>query len=92
MSCVGSACDVSVGASGALLGIIGCYMAWILLNWNNQALLPQPCQRMCSMIWWLIIIALIGASTTGIDNWAHLGGWLSGMLVSISNLEVEVVL
>ena len=81
MSCVGSTCSISVGASGALLGVIGCYMSWILLNWNNKSLLPQPCQRMCSMIWWLIIIAMIGASATGIDNFAHGGGFISGFLV-----------
>eukprot|EP00483_Globobulimina_turgida_P003700 UN03706 len=50
LSCVGSPGSVSVGASGALLGIIGAYMSWILLNWNNRDLLPQPCPRMCTMI------------------------------------------
>jgi len=84
LSCVGSPCSVSVGASGALLGIIGAYMAWIILNWNNRELLPQPLPRMCTMIWWLIIIFIIGLSVTGIDNYAHLGGWLSGLLLGFS--------
>jgi len=84
LSCVGSPCSVSVGASGALLGIIGAYMAWIILNWNNSVVLPQPGQRMCMMVWWLFIIFIIGLSVTGIDNWAHFGGWLSGLLLGFS--------
>jgi len=84
LSCVGSPCSVSVGASGALLGIIGAHMAWILLNWNNRAVLRNPSQRLCSMIWWLFIIFMIGISVTGIDNWAHFGGWLSGMMLGFA--------
>jgi membrane associated rhomboid family serine protease len=84
LSCVGSPGSVSVGASGALLGVIGAYMAWILLNWNNRVLLPQPCQRMCTMIVWLFIIMMIGISMAGIDNWAHFGGWLSGMFIGFA--------
>ena len=75
---------MSVGASGALLGIIGAYMAWIMLNWNNRDILPQPCPRMCTMITWLFIIFMIGISMTGIDNYAHLGGWLSGIILGFA--------
>jgi len=84
LSCVGSPGSISVGASGALLGIIGAYMAWILLNWNNRDILPQPCPRMCTMITWLFIIFMIGISMTGIDNLAHLGGWLSGIMLGFA--------
>jgi len=84
LSCVGSPGSVSVGASGALLGIIGAYMAWILLNWNNRDVLPQPCSRMCTMITWLFIIMMVGLSMTGIDNFAHLGGWLTGVLLGFA--------
>eukprot|EP01084_Bolivina_argentea_P095816 172256_1 len=84
LSCVGSPDSISVGASGALLGIIGAYMAWILLNWNNSVILPQPCPRMCTMITWLFIIFMIGISMTGIDNLAHLGGWLSGIMLGLA--------
>eukprot|EP01084_Bolivina_argentea_P141129 248043_1 len=84
LSCVGSPTSVSVGASGALLGIIGAYMAWILLNWNNRDILPQPCPRMCTMITWLFIIFMIGISMEGIDNFAHLGGWCTGILVGFA--------
>ena len=73
-----------MGASGALLGIIGAYMAWILLNWNNRDLLPQPCPRMCTMLTWLFIILMIGISMEGIDNFAHLGGWITGMLIGFA--------
>jgi len=91
LSCVGSPCSVSVGASGALLGIIGVEMAWLLVNWNNADLIRSPCQRMCTMIWWLFIIFIIGLSTPGIDNFAHLGGWLSGMLLGFTVSEYTAV-
>lgn len=81
LSCVGTPCGVSVGASGALLGIIGAYMAWLLLNWSEQ---QQPLQRMCIMIMWLFVIFLIGISDTGIDSWAHFGGWLSGVFIGFT--------
>jgi len=84
MSCVGAPGSVSVGASGALLGIIGAYMAWILLNWNNRDLLPQPCPRMCTMITWLFIILMVGMSMQGIDNFAHGGGWLTGIILGFA--------
>jgi len=79
--------SVSVGASGALLGIIGAYMVWILYNWYDTARFPNPraaCARMCTMITWLFIIFMIGISMTGIDNYAHLGGWITGMLLGLT--------
>merc|ERR1711879_733294 len=57
--------SVSVGASGALLGIIGAYMIWILYNWRDRDRFDSPqvaCTRMCSTITWLIIIFMIGSS------------------------------
>merc|ERR1711997_244531 len=77
LSSVASPASVSVGASGA-------YMAWILLNWNNRDILPQPCPRMCTMITWLFIIFMIGISMSGIDNLAHLGGWISGVILGLA--------
>ena len=59
-------------------------MSWILLNWNNRDLLPQPCPRMCTMITWLFIIFMIGISMQGIDNFAHLGGWITGILIGFA--------
>lgn len=84
LSCVGSPGSVSVGASGAVLGIIGAYMTWILLNWRNRDLLPQPCPRMCTMVTWLFIIFMVGVSMDGIDNFAHLGGWVTGVLIGFA--------
>ena len=77
LSCVATPCIESVGASGALLGIIGAYISWILLNWNNSHVISQPCPQLCSMLWWMVIIFMIGLNMKGIDNFAHLGGLIS---------------
>jgi len=84
--------SVSVGASGALLGIIGAYMIWILYNWRDRDRFDSPqvaCTRMCSTITWLIIIFMIGISMSGIDNYAHLGGWITGMLLGLTFNEAK---
>jgi len=92
MSSVCSVDSISVGASGALLGIIGAYMIWILYNWHNRDRFDSSraaCARMCTMITWLFIIFMIGISMTGIDNYAHLGGWLTGMLLGLTFNEAR---
>eukprot|EP01083_Nonionella_stella_P083565 231110_1 len=83
-SCVGSPDSISVGASGALLGIIGAYMAWLLLNWNNRAILPYPCPAMCTTVTWSLILCQGAISMPGIDNLAHVGGWLSGVMLGLA--------
>jgi len=84
LSCVGTPCGISVGASGALLGIIGVYQVWLLLNWNDFLTVRNPGVQFCTLIWWLFIIFIIGISDTGIDSWAHFGGWLSGIFLGLA--------
>ena len=58
LSSVGDPSGVSVGASGALLGIIGANVAWLLVDWHNP-------DNMCHMLVWLFIIFLFGISSEG---------------------------
>jgi len=93
LSCLthkGDDAAVSVGASGALFGLLGADMAYLVMNWNEI-----PMQKM-EMIILVVIVAFnflfsIAGSSTGdaessdgfkppnIDNWAHLGGLLTGI-------------
>jgi rhomboid protease GluP len=63
----------SVGASGALLGMIGVLLA--LTIGRKSAMLEQLRGQ---LIRWLIYIAILGLVVSGIDNMAHLGGFLCG--------------
>lgn len=65
----------SVGASGALFGLIG---AWIPLLYRNQHILANTRQHIRSIVQVIAINLLIGLAP-GIDNWAHLGGLIGGV-------------
>jgi rhomboid protease GluP len=64
---------VSVGASGALLGMIG-----VLLSLTIGRRNPMLEELRGQLIRWLIYIAVLGLMVTGVDNMAHLGGFLCG--------------
>jgi len=63
----------SVGGSAALLGLIGLLLA---LTFNRKSASMQMLRS--QLIKWLIYIAIMGFVFGGIDNFAHLGGFLSG--------------
>jgi rhomboid protease GluP len=63
----------SVGASGSLLGLIGVLLA-ITLGRRSASMQQLRSQ----LISWLIYIAVLGLIMRGIDNYAHLGGFVSG--------------
>jgi len=63
----------SVGASGALLGLIGVMLS---LTMGRKTATMQMLQS--QIIRWLVYIAIMGFVMSGIDNFAHLGGFLCG--------------
>ncbi len=63
----------SVGASGSLLGLIGVLLA-VTLGRRSESMRALRSQ----LISWLIYIAVLGLIMRGIDNFAHLGGFVSG--------------
>lgn len=66
----------SVGASGALLGLIGVLLATTIGRRGalNQMLRSQ-------LIRWLIYLAIWGLLFPGVDNYAHAGGLVSGFIL-----------
>lgn len=64
----------SLGASGALFGLMGGLAAFVF---RNQEMLSDSKARLGSLAR-LIGINLLFGLTPGIDNWAHLGGLLIG--------------
>jgi len=69
--------NLSVGASGSLLGLIGVLLA---ATTGRKSIAAQSLRS--SLIRWLIYIAVLGLIMRGItDNFAHLGGLAAGYLL-----------
>ncbi len=66
----------SVGGSGSLLGLIGVLLA---VTTNRRSASMQMLRS--QLIKWLIYIAIMGFMFSGIDNFAHLGGLISGFIL-----------
>jgi|SRR5579863_9846085 len=67
---------LSVGGSGALLGLIGVLLA--LTMGRRSAGMQMLRSR---VIGWLIYIFVLGIFWRGVDTWAHLGGLATGFLL-----------
>eukprot|EP00457_Paulinella_chromatophora_P004841 gb/GEZN01004854.1/.p1 GENE.gb/GEZN01004854.1/~~gb/GEZN01004854.1/.p1 ORF type:complete len:306 (-),score=19.63 gb/GEZN01004854.1/:682-1599(-) len=77
LSCVWGPDSVSVGASGALFGLLGADISYLAYNWDN---IPDNKRE---AFWLGIIIALnmlfgLGPNSH-VDNSAHFGGLLTGL-------------
>jgi rhomboid protease GluP len=71
--------EVSVGASGAIFGLVGAYSAFILLH--RQAFRYQG---ITALGWLVLVIGInlgLGFVVPNVDNYAHVGGLLSGCLL-----------
>jgi rhomboid protease GluP len=69
----------SVGASGAIFGLLGALIAFLLRR--RGALTPQGKSILMQLVGWAVINVFFGFSTPGIDNSAHLGGAVAGLLL-----------
>lgn len=71
--------EVSVGASGAIFGLVGAYSVFILVHRRAFRLGGAP-----AILWLVMVIGLnlsIGFFVQNVDNFAHVGGLLSGCLL-----------
>lgn len=69
--------SISVGASGALFGLLGGMLSELITNWSIYA------NKVASFLTLLIIIVinLAVGIFPHVDNFAHIGGFLSGFLL-----------
>lgn len=67
---------LSVGASGAIFGLIGALLSWSVLKkqWEITKIVMLN----------LILNLFITLSVPGIDNMAHLGGFLTGLILGLA--------
>lgn len=72
---------ISVGASGALFGVLGAGLADLAFHWSA---IPDPSFRRMQLIqqvMFIIIWMMISFGSKYIDGWAHLGGLIFGFLL-----------
>ncbi|KAK9755238.1 hypothetical protein RND81_01G011800 [Saponaria officinalis] len=68
---------ISVGASGALFGLLGAMLSELLTNWTIYA-------NKCAALLTLVLIILINLAVgilPHVDNFAHIGGFITGFLL-----------
>jgi rhomboid protease GluP len=72
----------SVGASGAVLGILGAFIFSIRRSpqWRNQ---PWTKGLISQLMFWAFLNLVLGFSIPHIDNTAHIAGLVSGLLLGL---------
>ncbi|PHJ21296.1 rhomboid protease rom5 [Cystoisospora suis] len=85
MSAVLDPCTITVGSSGALYGLIGALLPFSLEYWDYIA---SPAWLLFSVIL-LMVLAQLGNmwGLRGVDNYAHLGGCLAGLLFGFMTIR-----
>ncbi|KAF2015048.1 rhomboid-domain-containing protein [Aaosphaeria arxii CBS 175.79] len=69
----------SVGASGSLFGILALVLLDLLYNWSSR---PSPVKDLLFLILDICIAFVLGL-LPGLDNFAHIGGFLCGLVLGI---------
>jgi len=71
--------DISIGASGAIFGLVGAYSIFVLVHRRAFPMWGIP-----ALLWLVFIIGInlgIGMFVQNVDNSAHIGGLVSGFLL-----------
>lgn len=72
---------LSVGASGAIFGVLGALIAFLLRR--RERLTPFARSLLSQLVGWAAINVFIGFTVPMIDNAAHLGGCTAGFLLGL---------
>jgi rhomboid protease GluP len=73
--------SLSVGASGAIFGVLGALIAFLLRR--RERLTPFARSLLSQLVGWAAINVFIGFTVPMIDNAAHLGGCAAGFLLGL---------
>lgn len=74
----------SMGASGALFGLIGCLVLDLIQNWK---LVVRPCWEL-SKLSLMILVSFAFGLLPFLDNFAHIGGFIAGILTGLVFMPV----
>ncbi|KAF9949550.1 hypothetical protein BGZ72_008689 [Mortierella alpina] len=74
----------SMGASGAIFGLIGCLVLDLVQNWS---LVVRPCWEL-SKLSLMILFSFAFGLLPFLDNFAHIGGFFAGILTGLVFMPV----
>lgn len=69
---------VSAGASGAIFGLMGALLYVVIANRGRLGRLSGR-----GMLFMVALSLYYGLTSTGVDNWAHIGGLVCGFILSV---------
>ena len=72
---------ISAGASGAIFGLVGADIAFFLNNRKSLGRLSQ--QSLMNLAILVVINLVLGFTAPGINNYAHIGGLVSGLALGL---------
>jgi len=72
----------SVGASGAIFGLLGALIAFLLRR--RSRLTPLAKSLLTQLLFWAGVNVVMGISVRLIDNAAHMGGLAAGLLLGLA--------
>jgi rhomboid protease GluP len=73
--------DISVGASGAIFGLIGAYAVFL---YQHRQVFGEPGRRLLLNLVFIAAVNLLIGLAPGIDDWGHLGGLAGGSLLALA--------
>lgn len=76
LSAYASPTVVGVGASGALFGLFGASIVFLILNWD---VIPSHISEAIYIGILLLLEVAMGFGGSGVDHFAHLGGFVTGV-------------
>lgn len=69
---------VSAGASGAIFGLMGALLYVVIANRGRLGRLSGR-----GMLFMVILSLYFGLTSSGVDNWAHIGGLVTGFVMAV---------
>ncbi len=72
----------SAGASGAIFGVLGALAVYLVVNREEFGKLGQ--REITTVLFLAAMNLLNGLTTPGVDNWAHVGGFLGGVALGLA--------
>ena len=75
--------NLSMGASGAILGLCGYYVLFFIFNWNNINNNMKCCAIIFFVVIFLNLFSGVSEGSRAVDVHSHIGGFLGGLAFSM---------
>lgn len=90
LSCIALQDSISVGSSGALMGLLTSWVVWIIFRWNKVPVIVRK-HRNCQLF--AVVVCIVITIATSFNNYvdwaAHVGGGIQGEQLFFFNVKRE---